>query len=427
MGRQANSGSWRAALAVVAIWAILALVQNWNSASSDLASLYMAGHALAEGQPDLVYASTQARVGKTPPEWLETIRALGDPWPDAFPYLYPPLWAKLMALMTPHVGPVAFNHAAIAWHVLALAASILLAARFARPSGLPPLIWCGLSVALIQLTVFSQVAFHFNQPQMTIVLLTLLAFERLDAGRPGLAGIVLGLAAAIKILPGLLVLVFLFDRQWRAAASFALTVTGLAALSLMLAGPALHVEYMATLAQVKTTLPLVPSGATAISAFTFLAYHAGLGFRDLNGTGGYFNPETLPALPWLLWGARAGFAITVAAFAWRLAPLPSRQRRVLGLMALSVAIPLFGQMGWLHYYLTAILLLPVLYADVSQRVAILAFACFIAVTSSELYIAWAMAQKLDWTVLNISVVGVWIAVLALIWRSAGLVRPTSPG
>jgi hypothetical protein len=239
------------------------------------------------------------------------------------------------------------------------------------------------------------------------------------------AGLALGLAAGIKILPGILVLMFLFDRQWRATAAFALTVLGLALLSLFLAGPALHAEYLATLAQVKATLPLVPSGATAISAFAFLAYHAGLGFQELNGTGGYFAHADLPSLPYLLWGARTGLVLAVTAFAWRLAPLPAQSRRALGLMALSIIIPLFGQMGWLHYYLTAVLLLPALFSDMPQKVALTVFAGFIAITSSQLYIQWAMTLELDWTLLNISVVGVWFGVLALIWRSAGMARPKS--
>jgi len=414
-----GQSDWRLGIAVVAVWAVVAILLNWNSGSSDLAPLYLAGHALAEGRPDLVYASTQARVGMTPPEWMALVHDLGDPWAHAFPYLYPPLWAKLMSWVTPSVAPVVFNHAVVAWHMLATALSILLAARIARPEGMRPFVWCLVSVGLVQFTVFSQVAFHFNQPQITIMFLILLAFERLSAGRDGQAGLLLGLAAAIKILPGIFVLLFLLDRRWRAAAVFAATVAGLAALSVLLAGPALHSEYVVTLANVRTMVPLVPSNATLVSALVFLADHAGLAMADLESGGGYFDAQTLPALPWLLWVARFAFAGTALAFARRLAPLAQRPRIALGLLALSIAIPLFGSMGWLHYYFLTILLLPQLFPLAPPRVSALAFVVFAGTTSSTLYIEWVMAFGLDWRGLNISVAAAWLVILWLVWLAAG--------
>ncbi|MCV2865501.1 glycosyltransferase family 87 protein [Defluviimonas sp. WL0075] len=408
---------------LLTLWVLAALSGHWQSPSSDLAPLYLAGHFLAEGRPELVYSAPPHLVGGTPAEWLETVAAMGQPWKDAFPYIYPPIWAKLLSYVTPHVGPFAFTRAAMVLQVSLLAGAVVLAARLARPAGVRPLIWVAVSLALIQTSVFSQTALYFNQPQITVMFLTLLAFERLQAGQDRTAGVLLGLAAAIKILPGVFVLLFFYERRWHAVAAFAATVGALVALSFLLAGPELHAEFLEAVDRVETSLPVVPSNASVQVSVLLLLHKLGVITLPITGVGAYLSPQVFPAVPVVALAARIAFLAAALMFAYRLWPLPPRTRRAYGLLALSVLIALFSPVGWLHYYTISLLLLPQLAFRASPRVAILALVVFGALTSSTLYINSVVVFGWDWTVMNITVSVVWLLVLALIWVLAGQRAP----
>ncbi|MCV2869560.1 DUF2029 domain-containing protein [Defluviimonas sp. WL0002] len=416
-GRRAND--LRLCYLLLALWFALALIQHWNNPSSDLAPLYMAGHFLAEGRPDLVYAAPPAFFGGTPSAWEPTLAAMGNPWPHAFPYIYPPIWAKLMSFVTPHIGPVTFTKAVMALHAALMAAGVAVAARIARPAGMRPLIWVLISIALLETSVFSETALHFNQPQITVMFLTLLAFERLQAGRERTAGLLLGVAAAIKILPGVFLLLLLFERRWRAAATFALTVASLVALSFLLAGPALHADFLKAFDRIEGTLPAVPSNASVHVSILLLLEHAGLVTLPLTDAGAFLSREDFPALPLVTWGARLAFLAALALFARRLWPLEPRLRLARGLLVLSILIALFSPVGWLHYYVISLLLLPQLAVLAPPRIAALSLVVFGAISSSTLYIQSVLSFGLDWTFMNISVAALWFAVLLLVWRFSG--------
>lgn len=417
---------WALCVLLLALWFAAALAGHWQSPSSDLAPLYLAGHFLAEGRPDLVYASPPLFFGGTPPAWTETLDAMGNPWPNAFPYIYPPIWAKLLSFLTPHIGPVAFTKAVMTLHVMLMAGAVLVAARLARPAGMRPAIWVLISLALLQTSVFSETALHFNQPQVTVMFLTLLAFERLQAGSNRTAGVLLGVAAALKILPGVFVLLFLFERRWRAAAAFALTVATLVALSYLLAGQALHGDFLAAADRIETTLPVVPSNASAQVSLMLVLDTLGLANLPMTPAGAFLTPAEFPALPAVAWGARAALVLLIALFAIRLHPLAPGARLALGLLALSILIALFSPVGWLHYYVISLLLLPQLALQAPPRIAALTFIVFGALTSSTLYIRSVLAFGWDWTIINIAVSILWFAVLFLIWRAAGRLAAERP-
>ncbi|HPE26550.1 MAG TPA: glycosyltransferase family 87 protein [Albidovulum sp.] len=410
-------------LLLLVLWFAVTLAGHWQSPSSDLAPLYMAGWFLAEGRPDLVYAAPPLFFGGTPPAWKETLDALGNPWPHAFPYIYPPLWAKLLSYLTPLVGPVAFTKAVMVLHVAMLTAAVAIAARLARPSGMRPLIWVVISLALLQTSVFSETALHFNQPQITVMFLTLLAFERLQAGSDRTAGVLLGVAAAIKILPGVFVLLFLFERRWRAAAIFAATVAGLVVLSFLVAGAGLHGDFLTAVDRIENTLPVVPSNASAQVSFLLAADALGLLSVPTTPAGAFLTTGEVPFLPVVAMAARVLLVALLAAFAFRLAPRDPFVRRARSLLALSVLIALFSPVGWLHYYVISLLLLPQLAAVMPPRLALPAFVVFGAMTSSTLYIQSVLAFGWDWTIINIAVSALWFGVLFVIWRSAG--RPAA--
>jgi hypothetical protein len=77
-----------------------------------------------------------------------------------------------------------------------------------------------------------------------LLLLLILAWDADRSARPWWAGIWLGIATAIKLFPGFVVLYFLFRKQWRTVAATALAFAGLTAFILLILGPESYRSYV---------------------------------------------------------------------------------------------------------------------------------------------------------------------------------------
>ena len=118
---------------------------------------------------------------------------------------------------------------------LALLATAVLTWRLLRPSP-HPLVWLGLLVGLVALLDPFSLAFRLGQVDLLILFALTLAAYRLRNGDDLWAGVAVGIAAALKLSPGLLLLYFLWRGHWRALMG-TLTTAGLIGLaSLGLAG-----------------------------------------------------------------------------------------------------------------------------------------------------------------------------------------------
>ncbi|MEV6166936.1 glycosyltransferase 87 family protein [Streptomyces sp. NPDC051954] len=145
-------------------------------------------------------------------------------------FTYPPFAAVSMLPMS-----LLGLHAAIAVGLLlnlgALAVVVrVLAGRSWRKYG-----WYGCALGVCALALFEPLRDTFSFGQVNILLLALVLFDSwlLATGRGRLAGVGIGLAAAIKLTPALFIGLLLLARRWRAAAvATVVTVaaTGLAAL-----------------------------------------------------------------------------------------------------------------------------------------------------------------------------------------------------
>lgn len=157
---------------------------------------------------------------------------LGLYWPIEHASTHPPTAFLLVA-------PVAFlpwgaAAAAWAWLMLALCALTFRSygASWKTAIGLTPLalLWQPIALSLGQFTIIWLFAFA-------------LAF-RIRAGKPFGSGVLIGTAALTKYFPGLMVVSFLLQKQWRALLGFAATWL-LAMVTLLLLNPDVIAQYIA--------------------------------------------------------------------------------------------------------------------------------------------------------------------------------------
>ena len=73
---------------------------------------------------------------------------------------------------------------------------------------------------MLQFTSIGQLALELNQPQILVTFLIIGAFRAIQSNRNNTAGGLLGLAAAIKIAPALLAIIFIMERRWKALVVF---------------------------------------------------------------------------------------------------------------------------------------------------------------------------------------------------------------
>ena len=126
-----------------------------------------------------------------------------------------------IVLVAPLAATLAYPEAAVVWCLLEAAlilASALLVGRFhlARRGGA---LWLGALATTLLFFAWGPVKDELGNGQWTMLLLLLLlgAWLALRAGREGLGGLALGLALAVKLSGGPILLFLLLQRRWRAA------------------------------------------------------------------------------------------------------------------------------------------------------------------------------------------------------------------
>ena len=162
---------------------------------------------------------------------------------EAIPYVGTRLWAMVtnpptamlyfapysaMPLSAARLVFLAMNH-------VALLATAILTWRLVRPA-LSPAVWLGLVLGVVALLDPFLLAFRLGQVDLVIGLALAAAAYRLRNGDDAWAGACIGLAAVLKITPGLLALYLIWRGRWRALGGLAATVAALGALSFGVAG-----------------------------------------------------------------------------------------------------------------------------------------------------------------------------------------------
>lgn len=361
------------AVVFVVLAAALAMPGFGTAGSLDFLALWMAGEAVANGTPALIYPPDTGVFTMTPPpEWLETLAARGHDDP-VYPFIYPPLWAWLMAPVT---QVTTFETATVLLRgaLAALLAGTLLAARRLAAPDSPLLPWLAAGVMMLMLTTTGMIALFQNQPQILVAFLTVLALERAGRGVPVPGGALMALAAAIKLYPALLALLWLARGQYRAFGAFLVTGGALAGLSVAVAGWPLHARFLDLIGMISGTVLSASQSHTTDVLFAQILWPFQFSFIE------DITAETENG--WLVLEKSAGFAAfgkglqlaTLAALAWA-------GRR--GMVAAAfwplamVALSLTGPLAWSYHYIAPLAFAPMLLARreaTARRVFLAVFA-----------------------------------------------------
>ncbi len=156
-------------------------------------------------------------------------------------YLYPPLLAQLLM---PVVEFLSYDEAALVWlllNMVILIGTLTMLVNYI-PAKWAKMLWVGA-------VFFFPIGQALYIGQVTIIMLALLAFAwvAVQEDKPRLAGVLLATAAWIKVFPGVLVLYFLWKRDWEVIRGVALAGIILLLFQVAVSGPEMMLAFFGTL------------------------------------------------------------------------------------------------------------------------------------------------------------------------------------
>lgn len=391
-------------LIIAAYGCLVSTLGGLSHQSADLFALWLAGDFWAMGRFDQIYPALDTNFDmRTPTEWWPYVSAT-DPDARIFPYLYPPIWAKLMSFLTPITSFAVFNLVVFCIHQILLIGASFLALRMCGLKGATLLMATLLSYAALTLTFPMGIALAENQPQILVSFLIVAAFERAHFKNPRTAGALLALAAAIKLYPVLFVVIFMARRDWRAVGAFAVFGVSLGLLSILLAGWPLHRDYLHLIGILSRSVLVANTSISVDSVLSGLMYAEHLTRVQPAGV-------TDPDVGWLtmaktpLWVTASALANLAALGA--IAVLAARKpREPLIVPIAAIVLALLSPLSWVYTYMTAFVFLAAL-AIRAGRIGVLFVGIMVVFFHPATPKLW-----LGTTELNLS--GAWIAASALI-------------
>lgn len=357
---------------------------------SDLLATWLAAAFFDAGQVAVIYPADTHVFTLTPPsEWAAVAVQLGHEGP-VFPYIYPPLWAALLAPVTQVISFDMFQFIMVWTYGLLIFAMVWLAARMARD--LVPIGWGALAGSGIALTSLGYwVAMIEGQPQVIVSFLIVLAFERRQAGHSGVAGAALALAAAIKVFPVLFALVWIGARDWRALGSFAGVGLALGLGSIAVAGWPLHQAFLEQLSVIQGSVILSHLNISLQSALA--AMQIGPGFEPISlmavgdGAGMAFWAVQKPLWVNVLSSAATLIAVLgLSTAVWRNAAL---DRDPLFWVFVAMVFSFLAPLAWVYHFLHCLVFWPLLFARLGR---VGRWAVFVP---AILALSWPLRSPLD--------------------------------
>lgn len=361
-----------------------------NSWHPDLSALYFAARSYGLGETGLIYLAPDEFFGAVAsPDWQTMAARLGHREENVLPFVYAPLWAVILAPLAVRMDPIAFYNLVLIVQIGFFLCSILLARRIAAPDAAPLWAWVVIAAVIAAVSTPFLTAFWHNQPQITVIFLILLAFERYKAGAWRMAGVALGVAAAIKITPAVLAAIFLMDRHWRAAGVAAATGLALLLLSLAVAGLPLHIAFWEQLQRASAHMVITPLN------FGLEGVIARWGAVRSGGFGSGMDGAAFTVVESDGWGGLVAMSVLILGLVltWR-ATREARAPVYPRLMALWALVILCGPLAWNHYLIGPLFLLPGVLWHLPRRVAVPALVLAVAAVSLPVQ-AMLMAGRAD--------------------------------
>ena len=349
---------------------VLSFYRFFPTYSADLMATWLAGVFLNAGRPDQVYPAVSDFFLMYPPtDWRSYMADTYNYNGPIFPFVYPPLWAKLAA---PFAETNFWRITVVALTINAALqmATVWLALRATRTT-LNPALFVAIAVVVLLMTHIGTVPLRQNQPQVLVSFLLVLAIERTRARSPIIAGAALALAAAIKLYPALFALFWLFGRERRAFASFVVFGAALGLTSLLWAGWPLHAAFLDQIRLISNSV-LVTSISFSIDGTIAQLFFADAlqwvpalepatpnrpdpGWYAMARPGAWrmaSNIALLAAIALLSWGFHRADRATQAALLWPLA---------------LTTVALLSPITWAYYYVPTICFAPVLIERLGLR------------------------------------------------------------
>ncbi len=267
------------------------------------------------------------------------------------PYVQTPLWALLLRPACMNMNFRHFCEGFLILSLLALSGMVFLTARHWATS-LQGAGWIALLLAALSATQPFRYAMVLVQNQTLFLFGAVLALIWAGRGRPVAAGIVLALAAAVKITPGFLLIYWLIVGQSRlrlAAGAFLVAMAALAVLTLLAVGPTLTVDYVRELSRLSDVL-LVAYNNQSLAAW-WAGRHAALSAT---------RAWRMQALPEALKIVSLSLIVAATIAGGLLDRRGSRREDdpPCGAVLAILAATSFTPIAWSHYYI--VLILPVM-------------------------------------------------------------------
>jgi hypothetical protein len=234
---------------VLLVFCVLSVMREIHAPGSDLAPSYLGCRVIADGAQSHLYAHDPVLFNHLyDPAW--TIAAIEGRMGGGYnspPYVQTPLWVWSLQPLCTHLTYRYFKGLFLVLMMFCLAMAIWLVAGHWAPRVFHPG-W----IALICTGLYATETFHYAitlvQTHILFVLVTLVALM-IAKRHPLEAGMMLAMAAAVKITPGLLMFYWLVTKQWKAAAAFVVASLALLGITLAAVGPPVFQAYLQTLGQ----------------------------------------------------------------------------------------------------------------------------------------------------------------------------------
>lgn len=336
-----------AMLLVVGLFVTFGLIHFADAEGGDLASSYVGCRLLYTGQGTHLYIHDPQNFAAIGPD---------DPWQKAadlggyqaflHPYVQTPLWGYLLRPVCAHASFRQFEWLFAVCELAAFAACVWLVSKYWAPS-----LHHAAALAAICIVLWCSEPFRYAmalmQTHILFVLLTLGSILFAEKKRPGIAGLLLAGAAAVKITPGVVLVYWLARGRWKAAGSMLLCSAVLWIVTLACLGP-IAITYLADLHRVSRVL-LVSFNNQSLAAWwmqRFYPYKDVLAFRIL----------PLPDSLRILCGAlMVGFS-ALGGWIDKARQSTAEDLAPLGAFLPVLAGTLFAPIEWSHYFV--VLLFP---------------------------------------------------------------------
>jgi hypothetical protein len=337
-------------LCVLLLFVIVAFVRHRDTVASDLAPSYLGCRVLAGGGQQHLYAHDPVLFNHVYDSFWDAAKKAGGLPLDynTPPYVQTPLWAWALEPVCTRMSFQSFVWMFLGLTLVGFASTIGVVARYWAPRLFHPGWIAVVCVALYPTEAF-QYSLHLVQTHVLFVFLMVAALTLAGRGRPVWGGLLLAVAAAVKITPGFLLIYWLIQRNWKAAASFVFWSIAIGVVTLLVAGPKLSLEYLHTLSRASNLLLVAFNNQSfaawwmgrsypASELFVWHTFNMPMGMKVIS-TALSLGSATIGG-----WMDRASTAKTAGAMPW------------FGAAFAIVGTMIFAPIAWSHY--SVVLVIP---------------------------------------------------------------------